>query len=200
MQKDLIQKFNFHQSLELALNFGLNWKQEKISKYENQKHVKLVRCKTMDKDDLIVFKKYNFTYSKNSMMSQIKHYSLERSKSDPNIEYEQIESKSSRSLQEFSQFKHDELDSENFKQTNMKDLNQVIQLKRERTRKLNYKNEKYNNKIDFEKEFEYSPIPSNENIWPVNDIPSFVNRAADLTGKGFIKAKIIEIVNRFSFY
>ena len=198
--KGLNSKIQFSSIVGVGSKFWIKLKTRKISKYENQKHVKLVRCKTMDKDDLIVFKKYNFTYSKNSMMSQIKHYSLERSKSDPNIEYEQIESKSSRSLQEFSQFKHDELDSENFKQTNMKDLNQVIQLKRERTRKLNYKNEKYNNKIDFEKEFEYSPIPSNENIWPVNDIPSFVNRAADLTGKGFIKAKIIEIVNRFSFY
>ena len=75
-------------------------------------------------------------------MSQIKHHSFDRSKSDPNIEYEQIENKSSWSLLEFSQFKHDEFNSENFKQTNLKDLKQIIQFKRESTKKLTLKKNK----------------------------------------------------------
>ena len=53
--------------------------------------------------------------------------------------------------------------------------------------------------VNFEQEFEYSPIPSNENTTPVNYVPSFINRAADLTGKGFVKTKTEEAVSFTSY-
>ena len=79
-------------------------------------------------------KKNNFTFSKHSILSQIKHYSLDRSKSDPNIELVQLENQSSCSLIEFSQFKHDEFNSQNFKRPDTKDLKNILKLKRASTK------------------------------------------------------------------
>ena len=60
----LNSKIQFSSIVGVGSKFWISLKTRKINKYENQKHGQLIRCKTMEKDDLIVFKKYNFTYSK----------------------------------------------------------------------------------------------------------------------------------------
>ena len=180
-------KINYTSIVGVGSRFWICLNAKGYNKFIDERANRLIRCKTMDKDSLAILQKKNFTYSKYSIMSKLKHYSLERWKSDPKINFILVDNNSVNSRIDFLCFNNEMSSNQNYERYDPRSTKSISKIQSNKNKSKKLTNNNSNEHINFEKVFEDFPIPSNESISPVRDIPSFINRAADLTGKGFIK-------------